>query len=100
MKAAISLPDLDLLHLGLGLLQDHVQAADTVARVSVDALEIPLAQTFPDELADVHGHRNLRAAVELVGPRLPTSPRHDRFSIHEVACGSERSEVERLGKSA
>ena len=48
--------DLDVLHKAFGLFQRHVQTADAVAGIAVNALEAPFRQTVPNEFADVHAH--------------------------------------------
>ena len=45
----IFVTDLNVLQGVLRLLQSHVQAADTVARISIDTLEAPFLQTMPDQ---------------------------------------------------
>ena len=53
--------NLDVLEAVLDLLQRHVETADTVAGIAVDALDSPFLQALPHEVADVHAHgRQLR----------------------------------------
>ena len=55
-------PDLDVLQIVFGLLQRHVQAADAVAGIAIDALKAPFLQAMPYEFADIHPHGVLRKA--------------------------------------
>ena len=65
------MPHLDVLHFVLGPFQRHVEAADAIAGIAVDALQAPLVQPVPDELADVHRHRKLSRERLLVQRRWP-----------------------------
>ena len=48
--------DLDVFHKILGLLQGYIQAADAVARITVDPLEPPFRQSPPNKFADIPAH--------------------------------------------
>jgi hypothetical protein len=48
--------NLDVLEAVLNLLQRHVETTDTIAGVAVDALDSPLLQALPYEVADVDAH--------------------------------------------
>ena len=48
--------NLDVLEAVLDLLQRHVETTDAIAGVAVDALDSPLLQAMPHEVADVHAH--------------------------------------------
>jgi len=46
--------DLDVLHPILGFFQGHVEPADPVSRVAVDARQTPFGQALPNIFAHVH----------------------------------------------
>ncbi len=68
---------LDVFHDVLGLLQGHIETADAVSGIAIDALQSPLRQSMPNEFADILGHciyPNLRFGPGLPRPSmLPTS---------------------------
>ncbi len=49
-------PHLNVLHLGAGAFERHVQTADAVTRVAIHTLQAPFVEAMPDEIADVHAH--------------------------------------------
>ena len=49
--------NLDVLEAVLNLLQRHIETTNTIAGVAVDALDSPLLQALPYEVADVDAHR-------------------------------------------
>jgi len=78
--------DLHVFHEILGFFQGHVEAADTVARIAINAFEPPFRQPVPDKFADIHTHGFSNSAA--AGNQYPTRKRTDlsqRGTIKNVA---------------
>ncbi len=85
--------DLDIFHKILGLLQGYIQAADAVARITVDPLEPPFRQSPPNEFADIPAHFccPVREPREILARRACDAPFDERWKAGNVASLTPKS---------
>ena len=64
---------LNIIHEALGFLERYVEAANTIARIAVDARQSPLCEAIPNKLRDVLRHIRYSSKTKVPAEFLRTS---------------------------